>query len=234
MIKVLLALILPTLVFGQVVSGQAGHAQVLGTSTTADYLTGPRSLVTQSSFEQKIITRTSRLEFTTKYTDNPEVPYGSEKILTPGVNGLRKETFETTLWQGKEIGHSLIKTEEIPPQDELVERGTKVVWQEANINGANIKYWRKINVWATSYDGHCAGCLGRTWAGTEVTLGTCAVDPKVIVMGSRFYVPGYGICRAEDIGGAIKGNHVDLGFPDVKNGFWSARHVDIYLLDGEP
>lgn len=91
-----------------------------------------------------------------------------------------------------------------------------------------------MNVWATSYDANCRGCTGRAWAGTEVKIGVCAVDPKVISLGTSFYVLGYGPCRAEDIGGMIKGKHIDLGFPDVKNGFWSTRFTDIYLLDGEP
>jgi len=53
-------------------------------------------------------------------------------------------------------------------------------------------------------------------------------------LGTNFYVEGYGLCRSEDIGGAIKGNKVDLGFEDVRNGFWSARYTDVYLLTNSP
>jgi 3D (Asp-Asp-Asp) domain-containing protein len=57
-----------------------------------------------------------------------------------------------------------------------------------------------------------------------------AVDPAVIPLGTNVYIPGYGIGRAEDIGGAIKGRRIDLGFEDIDDGWWSARWVDVYLL----
>ena len=37
-----------------------------------------------------------------------------------------------------------------------------------------------------------------------------AVDPKTIPLGSTVYLEGYGFAVAEDIGGAIKGNRIDL------------------------
>ena len=42
------------------------------------------------------------------------------------------------------------------------------------------------------------------------------------------------MCRAEDIGGAIKGNKIDLGFVDASKGNWGAAYTDIYLLTSAP
>lgn len=39
---------------------------------------------------------------------------------------------------------------------------------------------------------------------------TIAVDPKVIPLGSKVYIPGYGYAIASDTGGAIKGDKIDL------------------------
>ena len=54
--------------------------------------------------------------------------------------------------------------------------------------------------------------IGQT-SGTRIARpGTVAADPKVFPPGTEFYIPGYGWGRAEDIGGGIQGNHLDLYF----------------------
>lgn len=201
---------------------------------SSDYLSPTKTLETRSSFTKKEITEKEIIKYKTQYKNNSDLDVDREKTIQEGADGERTNTFEVTSWQGKDVDKKLTRTEVKPSQDKIVELGTRYSWKETNVNGSEIRYWKKMNVWATSYDAHCQGCTGRTWAGTEVKIGTCAVDPKIITLGTSFYVPRYGRCHAEDIGGAIKGKKIDLGFPDVKSGFWSARHVDIYLLDGEP
>jgi len=84
---------------------------------------------------------------------------------------------------------------------------------------------------ATSYDGNCKGCSGRTHFTNEtVTWGICAVDPTIIKPFSTFYVPGYGLCHAADTGGKIKDKRIDLGFKRLSNGWWSQRITDIYTF----
>lgn len=55
--------------------------------------------------------------------------------------------------------------------------------------------------------------VGITASGTETRVGTAAVDRSRFPFGTVFEVPGYGYARAEDVGGAIKGAHIDLWFP---------------------
>lgn len=43
-----------------------------------------------------------------------------------------------------------------------------------------------------------------------IPYGTIAVDPSVIPLGSQVYVPGFGWLRANDTGGAINGNRIDI------------------------
>uniref|UniRef100_A0A831Z158 3D domain-containing protein n=1 Tax=candidate division WWE3 bacterium TaxID=2053526 RepID=A0A831Z158_UNCKA len=84
---------------------------------------------------------------------------------------------------------------------------------------------------ASSYDGRCEGCSGRTHFTDEpVTWGVCAVDQNVIPPHSVFYVPGYGPCKAADKGGKVKGKKIDLGFEDTASGWWSRRYTDILTL----
>ncbi|MBP3361036.1 MAG: 3D domain-containing protein [Clostridia bacterium] len=58
----------------------------------------------------------------------------------------------------------------------------------------------------------CCGSYGNStaWAGEIVPGFTIAVDPSVIPKLSSVYIDGYGVRRAEDCGGAIKGNKIDV------------------------
>jgi 3D (Asp-Asp-Asp) domain-containing protein len=56
-----------------------------------------------------------------------------------------------------------------------------------------------------------AYCLvGTTATGTHTRPGTVAVDPRVVPLGSTLRIPGYGLGRALDTGGAIKGRRIDV------------------------
>jgi len=80
---------------------------------------------------------------------------------------------------------------------------------------------------ATSY------CLtGRTATGTQAGPGSIAVDPTVIKLGSRLYVPGYGYGLAVDTGGAIKGTLIDVWLTCDEAIQWGRRQLTIYVLAG--
>src|SRR5438132_13627715 len=56
---------------------------------------------------------------------------------------------------------------------------------------------------------------GYTATGTYVHPGTCAVDPRVVPLGSYLTISGLGSCHAEDTGGAIIGYRIDVWVPTV-------------------
>ena len=69
--------------------------------------------------------------------------------------------------------------------------------------------------------------VGITAAGTVADWGTIAADTRYYPFGTIMFIPDYGWGRVEDIGGAIKGMHIDLYFlppagsslgPRVENG----------------
>ena len=86
---------------------------------------------------------------------------------------------------------------------------------------------RVANMKATAYT-HTGN---QTATGTWPKVGTIAVDPRVIPLGTRVYVVGYGYAVAEDTGGAIKGNIIDL-FMETENQCinWGRRNVTVYIL----
>ena len=63
-------------------------------------------------------------------------------------------------------------------------------------------------------------------------VGMVAVDPKVIPLGTKIYVEGYGIAIAGDTGGAIKGNIIDLFFNTNKECYQFGRQhgLNVYVL----
>lgn len=79
-----------------------------------------------------------------------------------------------------------------------------------------------FSVTATAY------CLGGTTAtGMSVGRGIIAVDPRVIRLGSRVYVSGYGDAIAADTGGAIRGNKIDVWLPCGEAIAWGVRTVNV-------
>jgi len=56
---------------------------------------------------------------------------------------------------------------------------------------------------------------GITASGRKARWGTVAVDRRLIKLGSRLRIEGFPktVFRADDVGGAIKGKHIDLWFP---------------------
>jgi 3D (Asp-Asp-Asp) domain-containing protein len=83
---------------------------------------------------------------------------------------------------------------------------------------------RHLTVSATCYD-----LPGRTATGMPVGQGVVAVDPSVIPLGTRMYVPGYGNGVAADVGGGIKGDIIDLWMTPSQCAAWGRRTVTITI-----
>lgn len=84
---------------------------------------------------------------------------------------------------------------------------------------------RKLTVEATGYAIH-----GSTATGIPTGWGVVAVDPNVIPLGTRMFVPGYGEGVAADTGSAVKGNIIDVWFPTREQALeWGRRTVTITL-----
>ncbi|WP_368645239.1 3D domain-containing protein [Alkalibacterium putridalgicola] len=93
---------------------------------------------------------------------------------------------------------------------------------------------RWISVEATAYSRNQASLSNFTFMGIDLRENSrvIAVDPNVIPLGSKVFVPGYGEYIAGDTGGAIKGNRIDVHMEDL-DAAWSfgRRQIDIKILD---
>ena len=72
---------------------------------------------------------------------------------------------------------------------------------------------------------------GKTATGTKARIGVIAVDPAVIPLGSTIYIKGMGYFKAEDTGGAIKGNRIDIFVGDYKKAKeFGRKKVEVIIL----
>lgn len=209
---------------------------VLGVISSQDeVLPINQPVTTKSSFTQKLQEESEVLSKKTIYQDDPETEAGEEKVLDEGEDGKKTKIIRITYTKdGDEYQREIVSVETTQPKDKKILRGTKIIWRNLDTADGSIQYWKKMHVYATSYDGGagCSGCSGRgfTATGLRVTRGVIAVDPAVIRLGSQIYIPGYGKAVAGDTGGNINGNIIDLGFDDARTAGWSAHFIDIYLL----
>lgn len=205
---------------------------VLGQSSEAmpEVLPVNQPVVTESRFSSKLEEQTEVISKKTTYQDDPETEVGEEKVLAEGEDGKRVKIIKITFFEGSEYTRELVSTDITPAKDKKILRGTKIVWRSLDTADGIITYWKKMRVYATHYDAHCSGCDDTTAIGLKAGKGVIAVDPKVIPLRSKVYIPGYGVAVAGDTGGAIKGNIIDVGFDDARTAGWQAHFVDIYLL----
>lgn len=175
------------------------------------------------------------------YETDPTLPPGSVRII-PGREGIRVLRFRVTYKNGQEVARVqlpgvTVAREPVPTRHIS---GPPSAGPSAPLDAPDYSgpYKRKITVVTTWYNASHGGksrddpSYGITATGVRVDKGICAVDPSVIPLGTWMYIPGYGLCLAADVGGGVKGYHVDLGFPEsVGDPGWGKRILDIYILD---
>ncbi|MDO4518047.1 MAG: 3D domain-containing protein [Bacillota bacterium] len=171
-------------------------------------------------FEVEKETKEEEVDYKSKTEYTSDLIQGEKKVTTKGVKGIDSVTYEVSYLGGKEQSRKEVDRKTVKkPVTEVIAEGTAVSY-----NG--VKYSRKLTVVATAYT-HTGN---RTATGTYPKRGTMAVDRSVIAMGSYGYVPGYGEVHAEDTGGAIKGNRIDLFFESRGQAVsWGRRAVTLYV-----
>jgi 3D (Asp-Asp-Asp) domain-containing protein len=117
------------------------------------------------------------------------------------------------------------------PVNKVIKKGTKSEILAASSRGENSRQSSKrkhMSVEASAYTGH-----GITSTGTKPKWGTIAVDPSVIPYGTKVYIPQFNkTFIAEDCGGAIKGNKIDIYMNDELSCHNFGRKViDIYIVE---
>lgn len=150
---------------------------------------------------------------------------GKKEIKVKGENGKKELSYEVTYHDGKLVDKKLYK-ESISkePINQVINKGIKEDILVAS-RGSNS---RRMIVEATAYAGD-----GITSTGTKPKWGTIAVDPKIIPYGSKVYIPKFNMTFiAEDCGGAIKGNMIDIFMNSNSEAYnWGRRNIEVYITN---
>lgn len=175
--------------------------------------------------KREILTQEADVPFSTEQKTDSELFKGEHRVIQKGKKGVERQVFEVTYEDGKEVGRKLrekviVKT----PVKQVVALGTR---QTVSRSGSTLEFDRAIQMKSTGYT-H----TGRmTHTDIWPAPGIAAVDPRVIPLGTKLYIDGYGFARAMDTGGAIKGNRIDLFFDTKEEALrWGRRSVTVFVL----
>jgi resuscitation-promoting factor RpfB len=210
------------------------------TTPTPDSALGKENTIRIVRVTERFLIAQEPIPFETVWQPAPELEIDHEGLLQEGAPGVRERRIRVRY----EDGHEITRTVEdeyvaVPPTTKIRGYGTKIVVRTLDTPSGPVEYWRTIGMLATSYSAATSGTprsspwYGRTRTGMQMRKGIVAVDPNVIDLRSRVYVPGYGIGIAGDTGGAIKGKRIDLGYDDDNLVLWW-RWVNVYLLTPVP
>jgi len=184
------------------------------------------------------VTKTA-LPFQTEKKQDSGLDYGKKQVVTAGKPGLLMKIVEV-VYEGDRPVRRNVKSQSIvtPPQNEVVAVGTKrkvarLVGSSVSRGSSRAVAGKTITMHASAYaPNYGPGVGSRTANGMKAQKGVVAVDPRVIPLGTRLYIDGYGEAIAADTGGAIKGNRIDLCYNTPGECFkFGRRDVKVTILE---
>lgn len=165
------------------------------------------------------------LDIPVKYEEDYSLNFGTESVSTEGKTGTAKVVSKRIKnSDGSHSEQELARHVLVEPETKIIRKGMAMsVYTPEGYK----RYTRKINAHASAY----VDTGNRTAIGLVPYEGIVAVDPRMIPMYTKMYIPGYGIAMAGDTGGDMVGHRVDLFFNDYHRAIqWGRRDIEIYIL----
>ncbi|WP_296897810.1 3D domain-containing protein [uncultured Megamonas sp.] len=156
---------------------------------------------------------------------------GNEEVIQVGRNGLNRLLVREKYHKGVKVGEEVVQTSQlVRPVDQVIREGTAEPKIQSTIGLRS--YSQVLYMEASAYLPYDGGGAGYTALGIPARYGVVAVDPDIIPLGTRLYIPGYGEAIAADTGGAINGYMIDLCMEDYTQAIaFGRRGVEVYILD---
>jgi len=165
---------------------------------------------------------------------SPRLGPGEHKILQSGAHGVAWVTERVTMWDNVVVNRQVLSREVVHnPTRGVMLVGTPRTLAQLRLVMPKVALGTAMTMIATAYtaDTATSAPTGYTATGILAQEGVVAVDPRVIPLGTKLFVPGYGIALAADTGGAIIGNRIDLCMDSYSRAVeFGRRPVQVYIL----
>ena len=210
-----------------------------------------------TTYEELIV---DLLPYDTLRQADPNLLLGEEQVVQAGVQGTVSARSRVITDPDGSLSITSMGTTVSQPVDEIVAYGTQVEpvaqsWLSVTddvlthidadadgggtlttASGTELTYTQVLSCKATAYTTQRQSWK-KTATGTTARVGAIAVDPDVIPYGTRMFIVSadgsitYGVATAEDCGGSIQGNRIDLFFDTYDECIqFGVRSCDVYLL----
>lgn len=165
------------------------------------------------------------IPYTVTYQFDRSLGPGRMEKTRNGIDGSITKTFQYAQRDGKLVEPKLISTEKLEMKPAIINIG-EAGWETTRGSYERVKVMTMKSTGYTRFEN-----TNRTAIGLPAKFGVVAVDRRVIKLGTRLYVEGYGYAIAGDTGGAIKGNRIDLCFDEYNQAIrWGRRDVRVHIL----
>ncbi|MEG0308832.1 MAG: 3D domain-containing protein [Clostridium sp.] len=195
-------------------------------------------LVEVTRVNRELLNEVQSIAFETETRNNSELKQGIEQIIQEGADGERTITTEVVYENGREVNRRVVEEKVSKnPIKKILDIGTlATIRPSRGDSGEEFAYSSMIACTSTAYTSDRGDSGTITATGTTVRrnpngYSTVAVDPRVIPLGTKLYIEGYGLAIAEDTGGAIIGNKVDVYVNSYEEAInWGRKTVKVYIL----